>query len=142
MTSDPRVDTICETVRTREGDVGLLVADEVSRLAPLDPPGQRAALAAAALARLRGLGDLEPLLADPGVDEVLVNAGRQIWVDRGDALSYVGELDGDLRHLIERILSPIGRRADATSPIVDARLPDRSRAVSYTHLTPPTNREV
>ena len=82
----------------------------------------------AALARLRGLGELEVHLRDPEVSEILVNSGAEIWVERRGALTKVGALgDHDLLHLIERILAPLGRRVDSTSPIVDARLPDRSR---------------
>jgi pilus assembly protein CpaF len=122
------VDQVCSRVRGRRGDVEVLVDQEVRRVAPLASSAERAGITAAALARLRGLGELEELMQDPTVDEVLVNAGHEIWTERAGVLRRAGEVRGnDLLHLIERILAPIGRRVDATSPIVDARLPDGSR---------------
>jgi pilus assembly protein CpaF len=104
------------------------VEAEVRRAFPLRSTLDRDRLARLAIARLVGLGDLDPLLRDPTVDEVLVNADRQIWVDRGGAMHRAGHLDGQtVEHLVERILAPIGRRVDRTSPIVDARLADGSR---------------
>jgi len=122
------VDQVCSRVRGRRGDVEMLVDEEVRRAAPLASSDERASITAAALARLKGLGELEELMQDPAVDEVLVNAGHEIWTERAGVLGRAGEVrDNDLGHLIERILAPIGRRVDATSPIVDARLPDGSR---------------
>jgi pilus assembly protein CpaF len=100
--------------------------------AVLDEP-TRAALAARIARRSFGLGPLEPLLADGTVDEVMVNgAGRDgsVWVERAGRLertdvAFSGE--AELRHAIERILAPLGRRADEAEPMVDARLPDGSR---------------
>ena len=67
-------------------------------------------------------------LADPLVREVMVNAGRDIWVERESGVEHVGTMHGtELTRIIERILLPIGRRVDQASPIVDARLPDGSR---------------
>ncbi len=122
------VDRVCDRVAVRSGDVAGLVADEVRRVAPLALPHERDAIVRAALARLRGLGELEPLVGDPGIDEVLVNAGNEIWVDRDGALERAGSLTAHgLTDLVERILAPIGRRVDRSSPVVDARLPDGSR---------------
>ena len=59
---------------------------------------------------------------------MLVNSGCDIWVDRRGIAHPAGHLHGQrVEHLIERILAPIGRRVDRTSPIVDARLADGSR---------------
>jgi pilus assembly protein CpaF len=81
-----------------------------------------------AIARLSGLGELDKFLHDPEVNEVMVNAGSEIWIDRAGRLRRVGSLTNDrVDHLIERVLSPIGRRVDRSSPIVDARLPDGAR---------------
>jgi len=110
------------------GDVRDVVAAEVRAAAPLLGRETQRSVTDAAVARLAGLGPLEPLLRDPSVDEVLVNRGREIWVDRAGVLEAVGELgDHRVEHLVERILAPIGRRLDRTSPIVDARLADGSR---------------
>ena len=77
-----------------------------------------------------GLGPLEPLLGDPAVDEIMVNGPGQVWVERGGRIeptgvSFAGE--AELRHAIERILAPLGRRVDEAEPLCDARLPDGSR---------------
>lgn len=72
---------------------------------------------------------LEQWLADPLVREIMVNAGRDIWVERENGVEHVGTMSAtELSRIIERILLPIGRRVDQASPIVDARLPDGSRA--------------
>jgi pilus assembly protein CpaF len=82
----------------------------------------------AAVARLDGLGALDALLHDTDIDEVLVNAGGDIWVERDGAVHRTGRIGtADLAVVIERILAPLGRRLDRTNPIVDARLPDGSR---------------
>jgi pilus assembly protein CpaF len=77
-----------------------------------------------------GLGPLEELLADPSVEEVMVNGHERVYVERGGSLeltevSFVSEQA--LRDAIERILAPLGRRVDELSPMVDARLEDGSR---------------
>jgi pilus assembly protein CpaF len=77
-----------------------------------------------------GLGPLEPLLADPLVSEVMVNGPDQpVWVERLGRLEATPVvLDRTLVDLaVERIVAPLGLRADRTSPTVDARLPDGSR---------------
>ena len=82
-----------------------------------------------------GLGPLERWLGDHDVSEVLVNGGTEVWIERRGAVpgmpvgpQFAGLLDdGVLDTVIERILGPIGRRLDRTTPIVDARLPDGSR---------------
>jgi pilus assembly protein CpaF len=79
---------------------------------------------------LAGFGPLGPLLRDPEVSEIMVNAGGEVYVERKGHLELARiELSdpGDVRHLIERVVSPLGLRADATSPWVDARLADGSR---------------
>jgi pilus assembly protein CpaF len=93
----------------------------------------RAELVRRVAERSFGLGPLEPLLADPDVDEVIVNgAGEEgrVWVERAGRLEpaaagFAGE--AELRHAIERILAPLGRRVDEAEPMADARLPDGSR---------------
>jgi pilus assembly protein CpaF len=80
-------------------------------------------------ARVDGLGPLEPLLADPSVDEVMLNGGGAVWVERHGRLECT-PLVVDERTalaLIERIVAPLGLRVDRSSPLVDARLPDGSR---------------
>jgi pilus assembly protein CpaF len=77
-----------------------------------------------------GLGPLEHLLADPSVSEVMVLDAATIYVERGGKLmrSAACFTDEDrVRAVIERIVTPLGRRIDESSPLVDARLPDGSR---------------
>jgi pilus assembly protein CpaF len=78
-----------------------------------------------------GLGPLERWLDDDDVSEVLVNAGTEVWVERHSGApgpQYVGRLvPGAIDAIVEHILSPVGRRLDRSSPVVDARLADGSR---------------
>jgi pilus assembly protein CpaF len=98
----------------------------------LDAP-TRAELAARVARRSFGLGPLEPLMADPDVDEIMVNGagpGATVWVERRGRLEPTGvafDVEAELRHAIERILAPLGRRVDEAEPMVDARLADGSR---------------
>jgi len=77
-----------------------------------------------------GLGPLEPLLADPGVADVLVNSFRNVYVERYGKLERTDVQFRDERHLmriIDKIVSRVGRRVDESQPWVDARLEDGSR---------------
>jgi pilus assembly protein CpaF len=90
----------------------------------------RAALAARVLRDTVGLGPLEDLLADPTVEEVMVNGPHQVYVERCGRIEQAETTFSDeeeLRNAIERILAPLGRRIDELSPMVDARLADGSR---------------
>ena len=74
------------------------------------------------------LGGLERWLADPRVNEVMVNGDGTVWIERNGHLELVGRMRaGVVLGAIEHILTPIGRRLDRTHPTVDARLPDGSR---------------
>ncbi|HUD51498.1 CpaF family protein [Parvibaculum sp.] len=77
-----------------------------------------------------GFGPLEPLLNDPEVDDIIVNGPSRIYVERRGELEPVQTRFRDTTHLmnvIQRIVSPIGRRVDEAMPYVDGRLPDGSR---------------
>ena len=77
-----------------------------------------------------GLGLLDPLLHDETVTEVMVNGPRQVYIERGGKLELTNVVFQDDEHvmrIIDRIITPLGRRIDQTSPRVDARLPDGSR---------------
>lgn len=122
------VRTVCELVADEPGDPTPLVEAQVRRLAPLCSTDDRILLTDRAIAHLRGLGELDAYVRDETVDEVLVNAGREIWIDRAGTLQFVGTLGAErVGLLIERVLAPLGRRIDRSSPIVDARLADGSR---------------
>jgi pilus assembly protein CpaF len=77
-----------------------------------------------------GLGPLEPLLRDDSVSEIMVNGPRQVYIERAGKLemtNVVFQNDDHVMRIIDRIIAPIGRRVDESSPMVDARLTDGSR---------------
>jgi pilus assembly protein CpaF len=93
-------------------------------------PSTRQRLCELILREAVGLGPLEELLADPAVEEVMVNGHERVYVERRGRIertdvSYASE--DALRDAIERVLTPLGRRVDELSPMVDARLEDGSR---------------
>jgi pilus assembly protein CpaF len=101
----------------------------VGEEAPLLGARQRARVVQEVLAEVRGLGPLEPLLADPAVTELMVNGPGPVWVERQGLLERTAlRLDEPtIEHLIEKVVGPLGLRVDRASPLVDARLPDGSR---------------
>jgi len=77
-----------------------------------------------------GLGPLEPLLQDASITEILVNTHRQVYIERAGMLELTSVAFKDaahLRHIIDKIVSNVGRRVDESSPMCDARLDDGSR---------------
>jgi len=91
---------------------------------------EREGLVEQVLHEIFGLGPLEPLLRDPTVSDILVNTGRQVFVERNGRLERTGIRFKDDKHLmqvIDRIVAAVGRRIDDSSPMVDARLADGSR---------------
>ncbi len=91
---------------------------------------ERWEVAEALLAEILGFGPIQPLLDDPEVSEIMINGPRQVYAERRGRLELTGvqfEDDRQVMHLIEKIVAPIGRRIDESSPMVDARLPDGSR---------------
>jgi len=77
-----------------------------------------------------GLGPLEPLLKEPSISDILVNRHDKVFIERGGKLSETSvrfKDDAHLLHIIEKIVSQVGRRIDEAQPIVDARLADGSR---------------
>jgi len=82
------------------------------------------------VADILGLGPLETLLADDMVTEILVNGPNTVYIERGGKLDLAPVKfrdNDDVMRIIERIVAPLGRRVDESSPMVDARLPDGSR---------------
>ena len=111
-------------------DLGAEVAALVAEGAAVLGAADREALAARILRDTVGLGPLEELLDDPRVEEVMVNGPESVYVERGGRIEPAAvrfESEEALRNSIERILSPLGRRIDELSPMVDARLADGSR---------------
>jgi len=122
------VDDVCARARGVSGDVLTVVTDVVDHLAPLSTATERATAIGRAVARLDGLDSLDHLLSDDEVDEVMVNRGREVWVDRRGTLERLADLHpGAVDVVLERVLAPLGKRLDRTNPIVDARLPDGAR---------------
>jgi pilus assembly protein CpaF len=81
-------------------------------------------------AEILGFGPLQPLLEDESITEVMVNGAKNIYIERGGKILRVPlsfESDDHVMRIIDRIVAPMGRRIDESSPYVDARLPDGSR---------------
>jgi len=91
---------------------------------------ERESLSLEVLDEVFGLGPLEPLMQDPTVSDILVNGAKEVYVERGGLLeetNVVFKDDAHLMHIIDKIVSAVGRRIDEASPMVDARLADGSR---------------
>lgn len=81
-------------------------------------------------AEILGLGPLQPLLEDESITEIMVNGPKNIYVERKGKIHRVPvtfESNDHVMRIIDRIVAPLGRRIDESSPYVDARLPDGSR---------------
>ncbi|MGH9359892.1 MAG: CpaF family protein [Terriglobia bacterium] len=115
--------------RTRS-QVLAIIQDLVAGLRVPMSAAERVRLANEVLDEVFGLGPLEPLLQDPAVNDILVNGHKQVYVERAGILEETNVMfkdDAHLMHIIEKIVGPLGRRIDESSPMVDARLPDGSR---------------
>lgn len=91
---------------------------------------EREQLSREVLDEVFGLGPLEPLLQDPTINDILVNTHKHVYVERAGILEKTDVVFKDhahLMHIIEKVVSAVGRRVDESSPMVDARLPDGSR---------------
>src|SRR6202158_2970461 len=115
--------------RTRR-QVFAVIQDLVANLkTPLSGP-EKERLSLEVLDEVFGLGPLEPLLQDPTISDILVNGAKEVYVERGGVLEETKIMfkdDAHLMHIIDKIVSAIGRRVDESSPMVDARLADGSR---------------
>jgi len=115
--------------RTRRQVYGV-IQDLVSNLkTPLSGP-EKERLSLEVLDEVFGLGPLEPLLQDPSISDILVNGPKEVYVERAGMLEETRIMfkdNGHLMHIIDKIVSAVGRRVDESSPMVDARLPDGSR---------------
>jgi pilus assembly protein CpaF len=91
---------------------------------------ERQSLVEEVVHEISGFGPIEPYLADPTITEVMVNGPRQVYIERKGKIERVDVVflnDEHVRRIIDRIIAPMGRHIDETSPRVDARLPDGSR---------------
>jgi len=121
--------TSLEDVRARaqvqEVIQGLIVKQDT----PLST-SERDRLSREVLHEVFGLGPLEPLLQDATINDILVNTYRQVYVERAGVLEKTNVAfkdDAHLNHIIDKIVSQVGRRVDESSPMCDARLADGSR---------------
>ncbi|MCZ7572259.1 MAG: CpaF family protein [Ardenticatenaceae bacterium] len=125
---NPTVDTnnVAEVRRTLERIFAETLAEDELLLSRTD----RADLFEQIVAQVLGYGAIEPLLRDDTITEIMVNGPNQVYVERNGILEetdlYFRDADEVLR-IIGRIVAPLGRRIDESSPMVDARLPDGSR---------------
>ena len=116
--------------REPDGDLSAAVRRLVDEQAAVLSDRSRAAIADLILRDTVGLGPLEELLADPEVEEVMVNGHRRVYVERSGTIERADvrfDTERELRDAIERILAPVGRRVDELNPMADARLADGSR---------------
>src|SRR5436309_95195 len=115
--------------RTR-AQVLIIIQDLVAGLQTPLSSRERERLSVEVLDEVFGLGPLEPLLQDPSINDILVNGHKQIYIERSGILEETNirfKDDAHLMHIIEKIVSAVGRRVDESSPMVDARLEDGSR---------------
>lgn len=94
------------------------------------PRSERARIIAEIVDEVLGYGPIDPLLKDESISEVMVNSAGQVYVERKGKLVLTDVRfrdDTHVMHIIEKIVAPLGRRIDESSPMVDARLPDGSR---------------
>ncbi len=106
--------------------ISQLVAEQNVPLTAAD----RDALSKEVMDEVFGLGPLEPLLNDPTISDILVNTHNLVYVERRGVIEETGVVFRDnahLMHIIDKIVSAVGRRIDESSPMVDARLLDGSR---------------
>ena len=94
------------------------------------PVSERGRIVSDLREEMLGLGPIESLLKDPSITEIMVNGPKKVFIERMGKLQLSGVQfhdDAHVMNIIERILSPIGRHIDESTPLVDARLKDGSR---------------
>ena len=124
---DTLLDVAPSDVRTKiEGIVDRVIAQQEFAVTR----GERARLVEEMVHDVTGFGPLEPLLQDETVTEVMVNGPDHVYIERGGKIQKIDNVflnDEHVLRIIDRIIAPMGRRIDESSPRVDARLPDGSR---------------
>jgi pilus assembly protein CpaF len=125
---DPKLDTARPDDLRRyieEQFVESLEADQV-----ILARGERQQVLDQLIADITGFGPLEPFLKDPSIEEIMVNGAGSLYIERAGIIEEVpGKFESEqhVMRIIDRIVSPLGRRVDEAQPYVDARLPDGSR---------------
>jgi pilus assembly protein CpaF len=124
---DPSMDTRSPEVRsTIEELFSTILAEENIVLSR----AEKTRLFDQIVAEILGFGPLEPLLADESITEIMVNGPKNVYIEQKGRLSRSNvtfENDDHVLRVLDRIVAPLGRRIDESSPTVDARLPDGSR---------------
>ncbi len=123
-----------------QGDTAKLaeLTAEIERITQNVLSGEAAPFSAEEIGRIKreivnealGLGPLEDFMSDPDITEIMVNGPGKIYIERHGIIEATNkrfDSEKQLRIVIERIITPLGRRIDESSPMVDARLPDGSR---------------
>ncbi len=130
----PAEQAMLSSVHQDPHQVETLIADYCQRVLDENPfsipQGEKPRLIADIRDEVLGLGPIEALRKDDSITEIMVNGPRQVFVERMGKLELTDAKFHDTAHLmniIERILTPLGRRVDESSPLVDARLEDGSR---------------
>jgi Flp pilus assembly CpaF family ATPase len=128
--SAARADTNAAKMSELRAQVNQIATELVSERRDVGSVDEGARLTQELIEEALGLGPIEPLMADPDVTEVMVNGSTEIYIERRGKIELTAKRfadDRQVRLVIERILTPLGRRIDESSPMVDARLPDGSR---------------
>lgn len=130
----PAEQAMLSSVHQDPHQVETLIGDYCQRVLDEDPfaipQGEKPRLIADIRDEVLGLGPIEALRKDDSITEIMVNGPHQVFVERMGKLELTDVKFHDTAHLmniIERILTPLGRRVDESSPLVDARLEDGSR---------------
>lgn len=124
---DPSMDTTSPEFRSTVEELFTTILSEENIVMSR---AERHALFDAIIAEILGFGPLEPLLADDSVSEIMVNGPKNIYIEQRGNLTRANvtfENDDHVLRVLDRIVAPLGRRIDESSPYVDARLPDGSR---------------
>jgi len=112
------------------GELDIFVADYIRDNDLSLTRDERQRLVQGVIDEVAGFGPIEPLLSDPSITEVMVNGPYQVYIERAGRIERTNVTFRDDEHVlnvIDRIITPLGRHIDETSPRVDARLPDGSR---------------
>lgn len=119
-----------QTTQKSDEEISGMIEESMSELAGDLSRKDRARIATEIMNEITGFGPIESLLNDRSVSEIMVNGPKQIYVERSGRLektNVVFRNDEHVRRIIDRIVSPLGRHIDDSTPMVDARLPDGSR---------------
>jgi pilus assembly protein CpaF len=125
------LEALASTDRSRaEGDIRTLLFELLGEESQPLTMAEREQILSDILDEVFGLGPLEPLLRDPTITEVMVNAWDRVYFERNGIIHRADTAfrdDSHVLNIIDKILRPVSRRLDDSSPMVDARLPDGSR---------------